>query len=142
MYSPTSILLFADLLHEANRDLSSDFVEFADLSDDIQRDCTATAANLLAVVHPWCPAAGSAPFADAVDWLARHISAAVMRTATQGGAKAEHVAMLAFDRLSDAGQAILRAQATYLLARFGFKDTPSLGARDNGDPARRSPSAA
>lgn len=34
------------------------------------------------------------------------------------------------------------AQATYLLARFGFRDVPALGARDNGDPARQSPPSA
>lgn len=142
MQSEATIILLAGLLHEASRAhalASNDsghpahFIEFADLDDGRHRDLLSTAASLLAAVEPWCPATGSKPLSDAVDWLADHITIAAH---ANGPIRATLAA------LPEEAQAFRRAQATYLLSRFGFKNAPSLGARDNGDPARQSPSAA
>ena len=92
-----------------------------------------TATSLLAIVEPWCPATGSVPFADAVDWLAGHIHTAAL---------ANGPIHVPFESLSNKAQAFRRAQATHLLARFGFRDVPALGVRDGGDPARQSPPSA
>lgn len=137
------VLLLAVHLHEAAREpaikaaaldiavgQAAEFVEFADLNPEIRDLYTATAEHLLKRVEPWCPATDSTPRADAVDWLANHLTVA----AHAGGP-----IRATFESLTSEGQEFRRAQATYLLARFGFRDAPALGARDNGDPARQSP---
>jgi hypothetical protein len=125
-HAEITILLFALLLHEAGRaptnaEQPGSFVEFADLSENIQADYTAIAANLLNIVEPWRSAAGSKPFADAIDWLARHISDAAARAGVDG----DRAGKTGFDSMAAPAQAFRRAQATYLLARFGFKDAIS-----------------
>lgn len=142
MQSEATIILLAGLLHEASRapTLASNdsghpahFIEFSDLNDGNHRGLLCTAASLLAVVEPWCPATSSKPLSDAVDWLANHITVAAH---ANGPIRATLAA------LPEEAKAYRRGQATYLLSRFGFRDVPALGTRDNGDPARTSPSAA
>jgi len=128
-----SVLLLACLLQEAGRHAVADghadqpgrpvpFIEFADLEPAHQQLRLTNAANLLARVEPWCPATNSTPLADAVDWLARVIHE------TDTGHDAEFGPYLAFDDAYDGLRAIRRGQATYLLARFGFKDTETTAA--------------
>ncbi|WP_298621460.1 hypothetical protein [uncultured Zoogloea sp.] len=137
MHSITAPILLAGLLHDASRahviaagDIAT---EFADLYVETQEALLSTATSLLAIVEPWCPATGSVPFADAVDWLAGHIHTAAL---------ANGPIHVPFESLSNKAQAFRRAQATHLLARFGFRDVPALGVRDGGDPARQSPPSA
>ncbi len=138
-HTTATVLLLALLLHEAATDAAKfekpiNPVPFADLSATIQQSYSDIASNLLAVVEPWCPATSSEPYSDAVDWMARHISDAALRA----GVNDEGIAG-PFDGLSPEAQAFRRRQATYLLARFGFRDAPALGARGNGDPDRQPP---
>lgn len=134
MHSSTAPLLLAGLLHDASRAhviaAGDTATEFADLHAETQEALLSTATSLLAIVEPWCPATGSVPFTDAVEWLAGHINAA---------AHANGPIRAPFESLSSEAQAFRRAQATHLLARFGFRDVPALGARNNGDPARQQP---
>jgi len=158
MQSPLSTLLFAAIYHEGGRPSvaagntlahsvgqARPFTEFADLEPDAQHGRMTTAGLILAAVEPWCPATGSQPLADAVDWLARIIHNAE-RTAIENGWVVIKLnpprPWIPFDELPEVAQAGRRGQATYLLSRFGFRDVPALGSRDNGDPARTSPSAA
>lgn len=116
---PIHVLLFSLLLHEAACAAASAEsreavrVAYADLGDDARQEYIDTAKNLLAVIEPWCPAAGCMPLADAVDWLARHLAAAAVN---------DNDNRPSFDDMSPSAQAFRRNQATYLLARLGFRN--------------------
>lgn len=131
-----TLLLLALLIHEAGRAYAGApseaghpgaFVEFADLPAPARQGYLTTAANLLAVVEPWCAATGSKPLADAIEWLADHINTAD-RASIDNGWTLSTGGWAPFADLSSDAQAFRRAQATYLLARFGFKNTTTAAA--------------